>query len=126
LHEKWLDRAEYDLETARAMFTTGRYVYVIFMCQQGLEKCLKALLAFQGKEIPPIHNLRRLVEAVGAVGNMGTEELRRIDFLSQYYLNARYKDDLRELVRAVSKEIAREYLEFAEGKARWLTQKMKP
>ena len=41
--EHWLDIAEYDLETAVAMQETGRYLYTVFMCQQALEKLLKAI-----------------------------------------------------------------------------------
>lgn len=37
------------------------------MCQQALEKALKAVLAFKGAELPPIHNLRRLAEAANIV-----------------------------------------------------------
>jgi HEPN domain-containing protein len=36
----WDDMAEYDLETARAMQSTGRYLYVGFMCHQAVEKKL--------------------------------------------------------------------------------------
>lgn len=28
----WLEMADYDLETARAMLSTRRYLYVAFMC----------------------------------------------------------------------------------------------
>ncbi len=38
----WIACSDYDLETARHMFETGRYVYVIFMCHLALEKLLKA------------------------------------------------------------------------------------
>jgi len=62
IFQKWLDRVTYDIDTAKAMLQTGRLVYAIFMCQQSLEKCFKALLAFQEREIVPIHNLRRLAE----------------------------------------------------------------
>lgn len=41
--EYWLDIADYDLETAKSMLTSGRYLYVVFMCQQAIEKLLKAL-----------------------------------------------------------------------------------
>jgi HEPN domain-containing protein len=58
IFQKWLDRVTYDMDTAKAMLQTGRLIYSIFMCQQSLEKCFKALLASQGKEIVPIHNLR--------------------------------------------------------------------
>lgn len=38
----WIDMAGYDLDTARAMLQTGRYLYVGFMCYQAVEKSLKA------------------------------------------------------------------------------------
>jgi HEPN domain-containing protein len=41
--EKWVAQAQYDIETAKAMFDTGRYLYVLFCCQQAVEKMLKAL-----------------------------------------------------------------------------------
>ena len=34
----WLDSAEYDLQTARAMLETRRLLYVGFMCHQTVEK----------------------------------------------------------------------------------------
>lgn len=38
----WIDIADYDLETADAMFITKRWLYVAFMCHQAIEKTLKA------------------------------------------------------------------------------------
>jgi len=36
---------DYDLDTAHHMLTTGRYLYVIFLCHLALEKLLKAHVA---------------------------------------------------------------------------------
>lgn len=33
----WIDLAEYDFETAKAMFDTKRYLYVGFMCHQTID-----------------------------------------------------------------------------------------
>lgn len=91
IYQKWLERVKYDMDTAEAMYTTGRYIYAVFMCQQALEKCFKALMAFKGKEILPVHNLRRLAEMTGTASELSKEDLKKIDFLSQYYLNATYQ-----------------------------------
>lgn len=64
----WVERAEYDLETAKAMLDTARYLYVAYMCQQAVEKLLKTLIAQQNKENLPIHNLNRLAELAGIAG----------------------------------------------------------
>jgi HEPN domain-containing protein len=86
----WMDRVDYDLETARAMLKAGRYLYVVFMCQQAVEKTVKAILAFQNKEIKPIHHISRLAELAGILHEFDQETLTFIENLSGYYLNARY------------------------------------
>ena len=45
--DRWAEQARYDLETAQAMMESGRYLYVLFCCQQAVEKMLKALIANQ-------------------------------------------------------------------------------
>ncbi|UCE08346.1 MAG: HEPN domain-containing protein [bacterium] len=40
----WIEHAQYDLGTAEAMLISGRYLYVTFMCQQAIEKLLKAII----------------------------------------------------------------------------------
>jgi HEPN domain-containing protein len=125
ISRKWLDRATYDMDTAKAMLQTGRLIYAIFMCQQSLEKCFKALLAYLGKEIVPIHNLRRLAEFSGIVQEMDESTLVKIDFLSSYYINARYKEDLQQLSKGITEPFVRDFLQFSEGLIAWLCQKMK-
>lgn len=124
--DRWLDRADYDLGTAEAMLTSGRFIYAVFMSQQALEKALKATLAFQGQEVPPIHNLRRLAERATLTGELSAEDLRLFDFLSQYYLNSRYKEDLQDLLKQVGEEAARQFVNFARERMAWLTRKIRP
>lgn len=38
----WVEIADYDLETAKAMYATKRWLYVGFMCHQVVEKIMKA------------------------------------------------------------------------------------
>lgn len=123
--QKWLDRVDYDMETARAMLGTGRLVYAIFMCQQSLEKCFKALLAFEEKEVLPIHNLRRLAELVNVIDTFDDPTLMKLDFLSSYYINARYKEDLEQLSKGITEGLVQEFIQFSEGLITWLGQKMK-
>ncbi|MCJ7698938.1 HEPN domain-containing protein [Candidatus Bathyarchaeota archaeon] len=124
-HLKWLERVTYDLDTAKAMLQTGRLVYVIFMCQQSLEKCFKALLSYQGKEILPIHNLRRLAELSIGIHELNPDALIKLDFLSSYYINARYKEDLQQLSRGITETAAQDFFHFTEDLIKWLCQKIK-
>ena len=125
LFEKWLDRVAYDMDTAKAMVQTGRLIYAIFMCQQSLEKCLKALLAYQEREVIPIHNLRRLAELADVIEELDDAKLTRLDFLSNYYINARYKEDLQQLAKGISEAVAQDFIQFAAGLITWLCQKIK-
>jgi HEPN domain-containing protein len=124
-HERWLERVFYDLDTAKAMIQTGRLIYAIFMCQQAIEKCFKALLSYKDKEIIPIHNLRRLAELSGLIDELDEEKLMKLDFLSSYYINARYKEDLQQLSRGITDKTAQDFIHFSEGLVSWLCQKMK-
>ena len=122
----WMDRVNYDWETARAMHKSGRYLYVVFMCQQAVEKTLKAILAFQNKEIKPIHHLPKLAELAGIRQEFDEGKLTLIESLSAYYLNARYKETIEALSKAIGKKEAKDYLAKTESLITWLTQKMKP
>jgi HEPN domain-containing protein len=64
--KNWIALAEYDLETARHMLGTGRYLYVIFMCHLSLEKILKAHVTEATQSIPiKTHDLIYLVKKCG-------------------------------------------------------------
>lgn len=125
ISKKWLDRVAYDMETAKAMLQTGRLIYAIFMCQQALEKCFKALLAHEDREILPIHNLRRLAEQANVIKKFDDSTLMKLDFLSSYYINARYKEDLDQLSKGMSEAVVEDFIQFSEGLITWLCQKIK-
>ena len=120
---KWLERVEYDMKTAEAMLQTRRYIYAVFMCQQAIEKCFKALIAFLGGDVLPIHNLRRLAELSGLINQFNKDQLMKLDFLSQYYINARYKEDITELSRGITEEFSRDMINFSKEIIQWLTQR---
>jgi len=122
---KWLDRAVYDIDTAKAMLQTGRFIYAVFMYQQALEKCFKALLAYRDLEILPIHNLRRLAELTDVIHELDESNLMKLDFLSRYYINPRYKEDLSQLSKGITEPVTRDFIQFSEELITWLCQKMK-
>ena len=104
--EYWLDIAEYDLETANSMLSTGRYLYVMIMCHQALEKLCKALFVdIYDKEPPRTHNLNYILARMHSERpEIGLQAERVTPFLtdlSAYYLEGRYpsyKEKLSTLV----------------------------
>ncbi len=88
--QAWFKLAKYDLETAKAMYETGRFRYVPFMCQQAIEKLFKGLIA-ENSFPPRIHDLVRLAEL--AKLEFKEEELLMLEKLSSLYLRIRYFPD---------------------------------
>ena len=93
----WLERSKYDLETAKAMLDARRYLYVAYMCQQAVEKLLKAIIAQHGKENLPIHNLNRLAELAELSGELEEGQIDLLAELTAYNIVARY-----EIIRVAS------------------------
>lgn len=122
---KWIERVEYDMLTAEAMLDAGRYIYAVFMCQQAVEKSLKALITYSGIDVLPVHNLRRLFEISGLINELDEERLMKLDFLSQYYINARYKEDITELSKGITREFSADIIIFSKEMIKWIMKKMK-
>jgi HEPN domain-containing protein len=97
----WLDIADYDLETAEAMQKSGRYLYTVFMCQQALEKLLKAIHVQQeGTEAPRTHNLAYLYGLLKLPQRQ--EYQQTMVNLNIYYLESRYPSYKQELSQILS------------------------
>ena len=119
----WLELAAYDLETARAMMSTGRYLYVLFCCQQTLEKTLKALVAKQSNEFPPrTHSLMRLADIIPL--ELADDQQYLFRQLSTYYISTRYTETVQQLSAKITKEVARDFLEQTEKAQQWIRSMM--
>jgi HEPN domain-containing protein len=120
----WVERAEYDLETARSMLDTGRYLYVGYMCQQAVEKVLKGIIAQQNKENLPIHNLNRLAQVAGIENDLNAEQFNFLAELTPYCIEARYGDYRESLSEIINEQRAREVYAKTQEIFQWLYQKI--
>jgi HEPN domain-containing protein len=121
--EYWLDIAQYDLESANAMYSTGRWLYVIFMCQQSLEKLVKGLFTlYLPDALPKIHDISSLFLRFSDKLTVPVEEstLQLFSHLSSFYLNTRYPKFKAMLSSAVSKQDAETTLEKTKEVFSWL------
>lgn len=122
--KNWLDIAEYDITTADAMYKSGRYLYVLFMCQQAVEKTLKGLYVHDSGQFPPrTHNLEALVELCKLEMDSSLVEL--VQSLTAYYIQTRYPEDIVKLGREISKETAFKYLADSKELLTWLKGRLK-
>jgi len=123
--EHWVERSQYDLDTAKIMLDTGRYLYVAYMCQQTVEKILKALIAQQGKENFPIHNLNRLAEIADISNELTPEQFNFIAELTPYHIEARYGDYKDRLSEIINKKKAEQVYTKTREIHKWIYQKIK-
>ena len=73
--QSWVEHSRYDLDTASAMLKSGRYLYVLFCCQQAVEKAIKAVIVRRTEDFPPrLHNLLRLAKIADIKMEAGRED----------------------------------------------------
>ncbi|MEJ2702225.1 MAG: HEPN domain-containing protein [Sedimentisphaerales bacterium] len=107
--KNWLDMVAYDVDTARQMFKTKRYVYVIFMCHLAIEKALKAVVCEETHKFPPKTHDLILLTNLGRV--KFPDDLRNfIGIINNAAVVTRYPEDLSKLVSSYPQDVAQEYL----------------
>ncbi len=117
-YEHWRDTAVYDLETADAMMLSGRYLYVVFMCQQAVEKLAKGLYVLhKGEEPPRIHNIWKVFDRTFDIQTFDEQTRERLeeyystfDELLAYYISERYPSYKSVLSQSITAEKAGEVL----------------
>lgn len=120
----WMEQAVYDLETAKAMQQTGRYLYVGFMCQQTVEKALKAVIAKTGVFPPKIHDLLRLAE-LGRLGDsLSDDQNRLLDELHPLSIESRYPSHKEMLMKTLNKSTCAHYITRTEMMLQWIKGKL--
>lgn len=119
-----LDIAEYDLETAVAMQETGRYLYTVFMCQQALEKLLKAIYLQQNnEEAPRTHNLLHLCKLLSLSEQQ--DYLHTMGEINAYYIKGRYPSYKQKMSRMLNSKISATYLSKTKEIFQWLKIQLK-
>lgn len=103
--KKWIELAEYDFVSAKVMLGSKRYLYVTFMCQQTVEKYLKAILTETSDEPPPYtHNLVVLAEMSQIPFSNNEKDF--LSNLSRHYIRARYPGIKETLSSLLNKKTA--------------------
>ena len=124
--EYWFDIANYDLDTAEAMYRTGRWLYVAFMCHQVIEKTLKGYWSGTREDDPPYtHSHKRLAEGCGLYDSMSTEQRRFMDRIMNYNIESRYPEDRAELARTLTPEACRYFIDETRKIQLWIEERLR-
>ena len=121
--EEWFKQAEYDYDTAKAMFNAGRYIYTVFMCHLTIEKALKGLYAKNLQKNPPkTHDLNYLCKIIEI---KLSDELRKfMDNLNDLSVPTRYPDEISKLVKEYSKSKTANILKLTKRLLLWLKENL--
>lgn len=115
----WVDAGNYDLKTAEFMQKSGRYVYTAFLCQQAIEKYLKALyIKKTSHEAPRTHNLVYLIGLLQL--EITDEQLKLLTDLTSYYIEGRYPTYKQKISSTLSRKKADIILAKTKEIIKWL------
>ncbi len=123
----WIFFANNDLKAAKNLIhdvdLTGE---VAFICQQAIEKYLKAFLFESKIPIQKTHDLERLYSEVKKIKDFGIDETLLL-VIRNLYIESRYPTDIAFLEGDVlpSVEDAKSYLEFAKNIAKMILAEIK-
>jgi len=121
--DEWFRQADYDLETAEAMFGVGRYIYTVFMCHLSIEKALKGLYAKKFEKDPPkIHDLNYFAEKVELDVEQEFQDF--IDKLNNLSVPTRYPDELNRLLKDYKQDVTKAVLSNSKELLLCLKQKL--
>jgi len=115
----WVDAANYDLKSAEFMQKSGRHVYTAFLCQQAIEKYLKALyIKKTSNEAPRTHNLVYLSGLLEL--ELTDAQLKLLTDLTSYYIEGRYPTYKQKVAKLLSKRRSENMLVETMRIVKWL------
>ncbi|MCX6146522.1 MAG: HEPN domain-containing protein [Candidatus Kapabacteria bacterium] len=121
----WVELSNYDLDTAEAMLVSKRFLYVGFMCQQAVEKILKALYVKTKLDVPPkTHNLNALIQKIGIENEVSKEHFQIIDKLDPLNIEARYPTYKEELFKILTYDYCIAIIKETKELIEWIKMKL--
>ena len=114
--ELWRRQAERDVESAEKNISIQEYALTAFLCQQAVEKDLKALLIQKEGQLVKTHSVISLAKRV----NMPALLLGKIEKLESVYQRTRYPDVIKKMpAEEFDAQDAQEFLEDAKEVLAW-------
>ena len=121
----WTNVSDYDLETAEAMYSTGRWLYVGFMCHQTLEKIFKAYWCSKKEENAPMsHNLLNIAQACGLNALFSSEQIMFISEIMPLNIEARYPSYKEAVGKGLNQEKCQELVNKTRELQQWIKDRL--
>lgn len=122
--QKWLEQVDEDILAAEALYKSGRWLYIGFMCHQAVEKTIKAYwLATRDDEPMYLHNHFRLLDGCGLKSELSDQQRRFIEILSPMYIAARYPEYKSQVARMLNEKGSAYMIDETKRFKQWILQK---
>ena len=117
----WIELSDYDYDTADAMFRTGRWLYVGFMCHQCIEKIFKAYWCKKKSEPTPYsHTLINLAQSCGLGQLLNDEGRSFVSELMPLNIEARYPSYKQAIGESLSEGRCKELMRKTKVLQEWV------
>src|SRR3990172_5417597 len=117
--KEWQTQSDYDFNTAKAMFESGRYIYSVFMCHLSIEKALEGLFAELTESLPP--KSHKLIYFVDKLTLEPPKEIDKfITILNDQGVVTRYPESLENLISVFTKARTDLIIKQTDGALKWI------
>ncbi|AGJ62240.1 HEPN domain-containing protein [Saccharolobus islandicus] len=125
-YKEWIEQALEDLDTAKVLLTNGKYYASAFYSQQAVEKSLKSLIIYLGKDPGKTHSLTELIEMVEKEGvTMPINIKENLMVLSPHFIISRYLDAANGVpFKQYSKSISEDLYNRAKEVIEWVKENL--
>lgn len=114
--DEWLKKAEEDLEGAEYNYKGEQFKIAAFLCQQSVEKALKALYIKKFRKLLKVHDLFLLGKSVDAPDNI----LEICKELTNFYIETRYPG----VIARFDQEIVELAIEKVHKVLEWVSERL--
>ena len=120
----WVYLAQRDMQSANALLIAGDTANALMLCQQALEKGLKAIIQSQSLDLPPrTHNLPRLLDLAGLMQLVPEAMVETLVEVDPYIIEGRYP--VTTIPEPPDPAMAADLLRRAQEALQWLLARLK-
>jgi len=119
----WVESAEYDFETGRALLKSKKFPYALFFAHRAIEKILKAIVVNNtGEHAPYTHSLVLLAKNAGI--DINDQILDQLAEYMEFHIEARYPDEKKDFYKKCSEEFTINKINEMDRVYKWLTKRL--
>jgi len=121
----WIEKSAEDLKAAKILYNSSMFLHTGFMCQQCIEKAMKAFYVYEKDERHPRqHNVQVLAEMTGLFDSMDDSKKQTISKLVPLYIETRYEDEKRTIAERLTRLYCKNLLSETEVLQEWIVRLM--